>query len=711
MSRIREARRFRRSLTTFVSIVLVGLALGTANHSLAESGRKGPEVDDMGDLESAIDDRGAGAAPAPAAKAADAPPAAAAAPRSVGTELGAADPDEESLKDLERVIDTGADGTAAQRNTAEAAPPKTAPAGLGEDSVLNLEAEKRAAAPAAEADPLFAPEPAGGPALTEAPVSGPAPKNKMTNLEFKMLGPDSRLTLTSRRALVYREVRNPAMKQVVYYFENTETPERLQRAYDASEFPSPVALFTLLQVRGQTPPSSKLIIQLREDKVPKVTAHERGLYIDFPPPSNGTPQIAASGGGRRDSLNDDGEENIYSGKQQFTGRRIRKLEVKNSDIQDVLRLIAKSSNYNIVVGDDVQGKVGTLSLDNVPWDQAFALVLQSKKLGYVRNGNVLRVSTLDALKQEKDAAVDAEKARVKVEALRTVLIPVSYAKAADLAARGKPFLTEGRGTIETDNRTNTVVVKDIDRVVKRIQKLFAALDTQPARVSIAAKFVEMGTDFTRKIGTNITSLRPNFSGVSLDFRSPFGAGAGAITTLRAPDFAELTAAIDIGETENEVKTLANPSVTVVANQQATVSRSFSFFIADQQATAGGVLTQFRQVTTNLTLDVTPLVTGDGSIFLTLDIKNEIPKGQGNQTTIDTRTVKTQILLENGDTAVVGGVFSSQLQKQLDGVPILMRIPLVGRLFSKQAVFDNRSEVFIFITARVTNADEAFKRTF
>ena len=498
MSRIRQAKSFRRTLFVFVSLFL--LATLPATQGLAESGRKGPEVDDMGDLEAAIDDGGG----APAAPTAPASPVAKEPPLGAANTANVADPDEESLRDLERVIENGADTTAAQRNTAEAATPSTAPDGLGDDSVLQLENDspgKRAATAPAEAapsnsdlgsDPLFAPEPSTpGPALGEAPISGPAPKNKMTNLEFKMLGPDSRLTLTSRRALVYREVRNPAMKQVVYYFENTETPERLQRAYDASEFPSPVALFTLLQVRGQSPPSSKLIVQLREDKVPKVTAHERGLYIDFPPPSVGTPQIAA-GNGRRDGLNDDGEENIYSGKQQFTGRRIRKLEVKNSDIQDVLRLIAKSSNYNIVVGDDVTGKVGTLSLDNVPWDQAFALVLQSKKLGYVRNGNVLRVSTLDTLKSEKDAAADAEKSRVKVEPLRTVLIPVSYAKAADLASRGKTFLTEGRGSIETDIRTNQVVVKDIDRVVKRIQKLFAALDTQPPRVAISAKFVEMG---------------------------------------------------------------------------------------------------------------------------------------------------------------------------------------------------------------------------
>lgn len=726
MSRLRENSAFRRALLIFASMVL--LVMLPATNVLAESGRKGPEVDDMGDLEAAIDD-GGGAAPsgAPAEGAAAAAPKAAAkeAPLGDANPIGVADPDEESLRDLERVIETGADNTAVKRSTAEAAPPQTAPDGLGDDSVLQLENDspgrRSAAAPADKpasasdlgADPLFAPDSgtsSPGPALGESPITGPAPKNKMTNLEFKMLGPDSRLTLTSHRALVYREVRNPAMKQVVYYFENTETPERLQRAYDASEFPSPVALFTLLQVRGQNPPSSKLIVQLREDKVPKVTAHDRGLYIDFPPPSAGTPQIA-SGGGRRDSLNDDGEENIYSGKQQFTGRRIRKLEVKNSDIQDVLRLIAKSSNYNIVVGDDVTGKVGTLSLENVPWDQAFALVLQSKKLGYVRTGNVLRVSTLETLKSEKDAAVDAEKSRVKVEPLRTVLIPVSYAKAADLAARGKTFLTEGRGTIETDVRTNQVVVKDIDRVVKRIQKLFAALDTQPARVSISAKFVEMGNEFTRRIGSTIKPLRPSFSGVSLDIASPFSASGPATTLLSAPQFAELQALFDIGETDNDVKTLANPSVTVVANQQATVSRNFSFFVLDQTATGGGQVSTPRQVNTTLTLDVTPLVTGDGSIFLTLDIQNQTPRGQGTATTIDSRSVKTQILLDNGDTAVVGGVFSSQLTKQFEGIPLLMRIPVLGTLFSRRVVNDSKSEVFIFITARITNADEAFKRTF
>lgn len=561
-----------------------------------------------------------------------------------------------------------------------------------------------------------APEATARPTLNE-PLPRSDVKNQITNLEFKMEGSTSRIVVSSRSPLRYREVRNPQVKQVVYFFENTETPSRLQRAYDTTEFVSPVALFTLLQMPKETPPVTKLIVQLREDKSPVLTPNERGIYIDFPPPDRRDEQRLILGDNDPRLAT---EENIYSGAQTFNGKSISRLEVKNSEVQDVLRLIAKSSGYNIVIGDDVNGKVGTLSLQNVPWDQAFTLVLQTKKLGYVRQGNVIRVATLSSLKGEKEESIANEQSRIRVEPLRTVLIPISYAKANDLQAKAKAFLTE-RGSIDVDQRTNTIIIKDIDRAVTRIQKLFSALDTQPARVSIAAKIVEMTSDFTRNIGFGRFAFNQAIGGVSIGNNfdtdagefldtSNFGGKGASTVTLSAPNFARLQTQFLLEEIDGKTRTLANPSVTVVANQQATINQSLSFFVINTDAVAGGQLIPgVKQITANLNMDVTPIVAGDGSIFMTVNIRNEIPKGAPPNITIDSRNVQTQILVENGDTAVVGGIFSNTTFTGKTGVPFLMRVPILGFFFSANSITENKNEIFIFLTAKILNPEESFKR--
>jgi len=623
------------------------------------------------------------------------------------------DSDTESLADLEKVLeaqdDRGKGSTARPRGAdaddEDSLPPSRSTANKSTSEVESTSLEEMEPAEMARAttsssaknDVMIAGSAQGAP---------PGEKNTVSNLEFKMDGTKSRLVVVSRYPLQYREVRNPGMRQIVYYFDNTEVPDRLQRAYDTTEFRSPVALFTILQMPRETPPQSKLIVQLREEKAPSVTSTSRGLVIEFPPPEkmDDTRLVFGEREGERPS-----EENIYSDSRTYNGRVIRRLEIKNSDVQDVLRLIAKTSGHNIVVGDDVSGKVGTLSLENVPWDQAFALVLQTKKLGYVKQGNVIRVATLSSLKSEKDEALQSEQARLKVEPLRTVLIPISYAKASELAPQAKTFLTE-RGAIDTDSRTNTVIVKDIDRAVTRVQKLIGALDTQPPRVSIAAKIVEIGSRFTRQLGMNSLKFSTAFSGLNVEEQFATGGSGASLTKLTSAQFANLEASLNLGELDQKVKTLANPTVTVVANRQATVSQSFSFFVPTNEVAGGQLVPSSRQVTTNLTLDVTPIVAGDGSIFMTVNIRNEIPNLKGKDTTIDSRNISTQVLIENGDTAVIGGVFQNTVNTDIEGIPLLMRVPVLGLFFSQQSLRDVRNEVFVFLTAKITNADESFKRT-
>lgn len=538
--------------------------------------------------------------------------------------------------------------------------------------------------------------------------SGLGQLNEIVNLEFKMEGDISRVIVTSRSKLKYQEFKNRSTKQLVYVFENTQIPERLERAYDTSEFASPVALFTLLQVPQNKTPTAKLIVQLREDKTPNVTNTERGLNLDFSAPDSTSES-------RNNLLADESkvlpEESNYTQNQTFYGKPIERLEIKNTDIQDVLRLIGRSSGYNLVIGEDVTGKVGSISLENIPWDQAFAIVLQSKKLGYVRQGNVLRISTLSTLKSEKEEIASVEQSKVKAETLRTVLIPVSYAKAQELAPKGKTLLSE-RGSLEVDERSNSIIVRDIDRVVGKLQKLYAMLDTQPPIVSVSAKVVEMKSDFSRAFGMNSLRLFQNTTGVAsegFEF-SPIG----STITIKRPEFASLDAQIGLAELEGETRVLANPSVSVNQNQKATFSQTLSaFYKVQQQAVAGAIPQQTLQaIDTTLSLEATPIVSGDGSISMTVNIRNEVPQNSGGaEVAIDKRNIQTQVLLENGDTAVIGGAFSSTSSNSLNGLPGLMRLPLIGYLFSNRTVKETKNEILIFLTAKILNAEESFKRNF
>ena len=633
--------------------------------------------------------------------------------------------------------------------------------------------------------------------------------NAVRNLEFKTYGPRSEVIVKFDHKPQYREVKYNQVHQLVYYFSNTVTSPKLERAYDTTEFQTPIALFSLLQMPQSTPPLTKLIVQLREDANPAISVSQDTLYVDFDAPS-GTGEARLRLGSHPES--EAVEENIYNGGKVFQGKVIDRLEIKDSDIQDALRMIVRSSGYNIVVGEDVKGRVGTLSLSNVPWDQAFTLVLQSKALGYVRQGNVIRVETLAHLKQEKEAALANEKSLVNIQPLRTLLIPISYAKADDMLPRVKPFLTD-RGSVQADTRTNTLIIKDVDSVVTRGQKLVAALDTQPPRVGIAAKFVEVLTSFSRKLGLQCLQAGP-FSGQCMGSYGGLGGygmggygmggygmggygvggmgglggyGAGGMgglggyggyggygssggfgyggygnsiysnygalgygggfyglnypmaqfnmpgqiaMSVPAAQVGSLMASLQLAEADSNLKTLAAPTVSVVANSQATIEQGFAVYVVTPSFGGGAMYGMMNQVQAKLTLQVTPTVSGDGSIFLDLDITNQIPRtdlqssggasgsssmmgggmmgGQGGFMPMDTRHVKTKILLENGDTAILGSVFHNTSVTGRQGIPLLMKIPILGYLFSSDVNEEDGNEVYIFLTAKIENPEEAFK---
>ncbi len=420
-------------------------------------------------------------------------------------------------------------------------------------------------------------------------------------------------------------------------------------------------------------------------------------------------------------------------RREYTGRRIT-LEFHDIEVRNLLRLIADVSKKNIVVADDVQGRV-TVSLRNVPWDQALDLVLKTKGLDKEELGSVIRVAKFEDIAKEQEARAKAAAARAPLIPLKVRLIPVNFARAQDLATRVKEVLSE-RGSVTTDERTNVLIVKDIQEALARAEGLVRNLDTEIPQVRIESRIVEATSNFAKQIGVQwggnatfsqttgnaLPVVFPNIAGAT-------GAAGGNVTPVAgSPNFAvNLPAAVGQGsggalglvfgsaggafnlnlrisalENSGVVKTISAPSVSTVDNKEATIGQGLS--IPFSQTSAAGVNTVF--VEAKLELKVTPHVSADGSILMKIKVTNNQPNpqltGANGQPSISKREAETEALVKDGETTVIGGIYTRQTSNRLSEVPVLGKIPILGFFFRNKNETDDHTELLIFITPRILN---------
>ncbi|MCA9559894.1 MAG: type IV pilus secretin PilQ, partial [Myxococcales bacterium] len=431
-------------------------------------------------------------------------------------------------------------------------------------------------------------------------------------------------------------------------------------------------------------------------------------------------------------------------RKRYKGRRIN-FDVKDGDIHNILRLLAKEGNVSIVTSDAVQGTV-TLHLKLVPWDQALDIVLKTKGLGMVWEGDIIRVDTLDNLNVERDAELKRQADLVKLEALESRLITVNHADAGQLLPRVRGVLSE-RGKIEFDARTNTVVVTDISAHLDAAEDIIRRLDTQTPQVLIEARIVEVNEVNTQQLGIqwggdaifsaatgNPTGLRfpstvgisganddaqapiegtasnPNFV-VNLPAATGLGSGGALGLTFGSIDSTfNLNVRLSALESHGTVKIVSSPRITTLDNKEATISQGVSIPIS--QVSAAGVQTVFFDAVLRLT--VTPHVTQDGNIYLKMRAENNTPDfqnvGAGGDPTILKKEASTELLLRDGDTTVIGGIYTSNAGYTRAEVPFLARIPILGALFRNHQESDRRTELLIFVTPRIVNRAAASVRT-
>ena len=420
--------------------------------------------------------------------------------------------------------------------------------------------------------------------------------------------------------------------------------------------------------------------------------------------------------------------------KQYTGAPIS-MDFEDTDLRSVLRVFSETSGLNIIIDPAVQGRVNMV-LNEVPWDQAMETILRANQLTYTVDGTIVRILPLSVFKQEQDQQAEINKARALAGELRVQTFALSYAKADVL----KPLLTTSalstRGQIQTDPRTNTLIVTDLPDRLQTAAALIATLDKPEPQVEVEARIVQTTRDFARAIGVqwgfngranqqigNTTGLAfpnngtiggrvgtqgpvdPNNTGASnnvgtaVNLSAPGAVNAVGLALGSINGAFNLDVALTALENSGKGRILSTPRLTTQNNQEAEVAQGVEIPI--QTVANNTVAVQFKQAV--LRLQVTPQITAANTVIMNITVENASPdfsRQVNGIPPVDTQRALTRVQVSDGATTVIGGIFVSQEQSTNDRTPVLHRIPLLGWLFRRDTLTDSSRELLIFITPRI-----------
>jgi len=417
--------------------------------------------------------------------------------------------------------------------------------------------------------------------------------------------------------------------------------------------------------------------------------------------------------------------------KKYTGRKIS-LDLQDADLINVMRLFAEVANLNIILSPEVKGRV-TVRMVNIPWDQAMDIILKMNGLGYVLEDNVLRIASVSALTKEAEDEMRSKEAKKKAEDLITRIVPVNYAKAGEIEPTIKKSLSL-RGETVTDTRTNTLIIKDLARNVDEVVSLIKLLDKPIAQIMIEARIVEASLTFSRSLGVQWGGTSssdashgnplgisfPNSVGITggptmgttasgsgnyfVNMPAPAGAGTGGgaigFTFGSLSKSLNLDLVLSALESTGEGKVISTPRVSALDNKEAKIEQGSSIPFSTTSASG----TQIQFIDAKLSLIVTPHATPDNKIFMKIQATKNAPDtsllGASGQPSIAKNEATTEILLADGETAVIGGILVVDRSQAFTKVPFFGDLPLIGWLFKSKTTSENKKELIIFITPRV-----------
>jgi len=510
-------------------------------------------------------------------------------------------------------------------------------------------------------------------------------------------------------------------QQILVDFLNTTVGEALRRRLDVTDFGTPIAMVSTTQQGGNV----HMVIEPRGLWEQNAYQSDTHFVVEVKP------------------VKEDPTRLFQGTRQGYQGERLS-LNFQNVDVRSLLQVIADFTNLNIITSDSVQGAI-TLRLKDVPWDQALDIILQSKGLDMRKNGNVILVAPRDELATKEKLDLEARSQIQELEQLHTENFVVNYQKADDvrkLLVDEKQRMLTKRGSVVVDIRTNQLFVSDTSAKLEEVRRLIARIDIPVPQVLIEARIVEADDEFSRDIGARLGFAHLNsHAWVSSGAGSSFGPLPPGTTTCPTgisimcignteivnPNFVNLPAASlngynpgSIGltlfnsgitnvlnlelsalELDGRGKVISSPRVVTADKIKASIEQGSDIPYQTNTQLGGPGQIQFRKAV--LRLEVTPQITPEGSIFLDVKVNKDTPSatvsGSGG-IAIDTKNVTTQVLVDNGGTVVLGGIFQQTERTTTTKIPWLGDIPVVGNLFKDQFKENNRTELLIFITPRV-----------
>jgi type IV pilus assembly protein PilQ len=560
------------------------------------------------------------------------------------------------------------------------------------------------------------------------------------------------------------DLKKAADKRLHLTLFNTSLPDYRKRALITTRFESAVDRITPLQTSDMKG-DSLFTIELREDVPYFVVQEEDTLRINFAPSSippkpyedadlpewkkvlaeatgelpkkAETDKVAEAKPGEKKpaekkeavelktlSLEERLEE--IAPEKKYTGEKIA-LDFYDTDIKNVFRILREISGKNFAIDKNVTGKV-TLTLEKpVPWDQVLDLVLKMNQLGMTMEGDIVRIATLATLAQEEKlkqaqlkAAEAAQKQAEALEPLFTEYIPVSYSNAKnEILPHLTPILTEGRGKANVDERNNQIIITDTALKIKQAKQIVEKIDTVTAQVIIEARIVEANTNFSRDIGFdwgNVTLGAVDIPGTDWEFGpTSFTAdnvpalfpSTGSLTfnlfKTSGTAFSIVEAQLAASEIEGKTNIISSPKIVTLDNKKAKIKQGFEYPYEERDS-SGNATVRFKDI--DLLLEVTPTVTPDNRISLTIFVtKNEIARETSLGPALSTNEAQTEILVDDGDTIVIGGILKSTIVWGERGIPGLRKMGVLGWLFKFQSESDEKNELLIFMTPRIVKLEQ------
>lgn len=495
-------------------------------------------------------------------------------------------------------------------------------------------------------------------------------------------------------------------KEVVVNFLNTKISRNLMKRFDVSDFHSPVQVITMEQDGRNV----RMIILNKGDYGHFVYQVNKQFMVDIFP------------------LTAEEVQQAKLKKQVFTGKRIS-LNFQNISIRAVLQLLADFTGVNMVVSDKVQGDI-TLRLNDIPWDQALDIILTTQGLDKRKTDNVMLIDTKVSMDKMEEDQLKSQQTIEKLEPIRSDLLQINYAKATDIAILVKDkqnSLLSPRGKISVDARTNTIWIQDTGTKIEEVRELIKQLDIPVKQVLIEARIVEVNKDFSQDIGIRWGVSRPTHLSGTLEGANALQLPSGIANPASIPVAQRLN--LDLGastvlppasvgialaklgdnilldlelsalESEGRAELISSPRL-ITTNQQAAVIESGREIPYQESTSSGATAVAFKKAV--LSLKVTPQITPDNKILMDLQINQDADSGERvlGVPIILTKQIQTNVLVNNGQTIVLGGIYKQDKNKSINRIPFFGELPVVGVLFRNKQIILKNEELLIFITPRI-----------